>query len=74
MQPLYALCPHCGFPAVVRATERFVPRFCRQCRGHYVPCDEAEAKEAGNGRTGPMKRRKVAALRALLRPRHRGAV
>ncbi len=37
MTPLYAHCPHCGFPVVVNGIERVVPRWCRQCRREYTP-------------------------------------
>ena len=37
MTPLYAHCPHCGFPVVVTGIERIIPRRCRQCREEYTP-------------------------------------
>jgi hypothetical protein len=37
VKPIYALCPHCAFPAVVSSSDKHFGRYCRQCRNKYVP-------------------------------------
>ena len=71
MKPLYAHCPHCGFPAVVRSRERALVRYCRQCRGPYVPAGAAEAEATAKEKTPAPPRRRYLALRALWPPRGR---
>ena len=71
MAPLYVLCPHCEFPAVVRGFDREVPRYCRQCRKVFVPGETLHARgrsRRANGEgVGSGKHRRALALRSLVR-------
>ena len=71
MHPLYAQCPHCGFPAVINVLESVVRRQCRQCRGEYTPgVPVREAMSPAARRTSAIDRLR-AGLRVHLRQRLR---
>ena len=57
MSPVYVLCPHCEFPAVVGALDRSLPRYCRQCRCVYVPEKTLQAATGRARRNGHGKAR-----------------
>jgi len=70
MSPLYTHCVHCQFPAVIPEVERALPRYCRQCRRVYVPCENPTAAPDRPVSTAAKKgRRRRLALRSLLQPR-----
>lgn len=65
---MYALCPHCGYPAVVSALEADTRRYCRQCRGRFIPAEHTQARNAARAarlkRTTRLIRRAARTLRA----------
>jgi hypothetical protein len=75
MAPIYATCPHCDFPAVVRGCERSYVRRCRQCRGRYIPGGGAQADDQGKSDQARVREKvtRRTALRTLLKKRWRSA-
>jgi len=62
-----ALCPHCGFPVVVKGIEEVFPRNCRQCRGEFVPAGSGSANRAAASKKPVAPRDPRSLLRVRLR-------
>jgi hypothetical protein len=73
MYPLYAECPHCGFPAVVSGVETTLARHCRQCRCRYTPGVPLHNQGAVAAHRAAAMQRRRTGLRALIRRTRRVA-